>query len=304
VLSLVGTTLTVSDATISTSDITTNNASTSKHGFLPKLDNNATHYMDGTGAWSTPAGGGGGTSIPGHIQGLAVSRNSTTAIAVTAGVVMINGTSYTVSAGTFTSASTMKDLNGSTVTIGASKCYHVYVYNNSGTAEIRVQDFADGTWGGTPTYDATLDYWKSPSAKGANARRIGMFFTNATPAIYSFSNTHYGRIRTVFLNSDPGSLTLLSAGTAGSWAAVTISPYVAGDIDNYYIMVNMATTGVAGVDLSWDGGTSTHLQPRGTGDGTVFNQENILIRNSGTLHYQKASGTNVYLHLKAFSLTV
>lgn len=40
---------------LSLTDITTNNASTSKHGFLLKLDNTASHYMDGTGAWSTPA---------------------------------------------------------------------------------------------------------------------------------------------------------------------------------------------------------------------------------------------------------
>lgn len=51
---------TISDATISISDITTNNSSTSKHGFLKKLDNNSAHFMDGTGAWSTPSGGGGG----------------------------------------------------------------------------------------------------------------------------------------------------------------------------------------------------------------------------------------------------
>lgn len=35
-----------------TTDVTTLNSSTSKHGFLPKLDNTTTHYMDGTGAWS------------------------------------------------------------------------------------------------------------------------------------------------------------------------------------------------------------------------------------------------------------
>lgn len=52
-----------SDATITTTDITTNNASTSKHGFLKKLDNNAAHYMDGTGAWSTPGGGGGSSGL-------------------------------------------------------------------------------------------------------------------------------------------------------------------------------------------------------------------------------------------------
>lgn len=48
---------TLSDATISTTDVTTNNASTSKHGFLKKLDNDPTHFMDGQGNWSTAGGG-------------------------------------------------------------------------------------------------------------------------------------------------------------------------------------------------------------------------------------------------------
>lgn len=45
---------TISDATISTTDITTNNVSTSKHGFAPKLPNDATKFLDGTGAYSVP----------------------------------------------------------------------------------------------------------------------------------------------------------------------------------------------------------------------------------------------------------
>lgn len=40
-------------------DVTTLNASTTLHGLLKKLDNNAAHYMDGQGNWSTPAGSGG-----------------------------------------------------------------------------------------------------------------------------------------------------------------------------------------------------------------------------------------------------
>ncbi len=43
-------------------DITTLNASTSAHGLLRKLDGNSAHFLDGTGAWSTPAGGGGGSA--------------------------------------------------------------------------------------------------------------------------------------------------------------------------------------------------------------------------------------------------
>ena len=48
----------VTDANLTTTDITTNNVSTSKHGFAPKAPNDSTKFLDGTGAWSTPASGG------------------------------------------------------------------------------------------------------------------------------------------------------------------------------------------------------------------------------------------------------
>jgi hypothetical protein len=47
-----------SEAQLSFTDITTNNVSTSKHGFTPKLPNDATKYLDGTGAYTVPAGAG------------------------------------------------------------------------------------------------------------------------------------------------------------------------------------------------------------------------------------------------------
>lgn len=53
----------VTDAKLSTSDITTNDASTSKHGFLKKLSNVSTEFMNGQGNWATPAGGGGGITF-------------------------------------------------------------------------------------------------------------------------------------------------------------------------------------------------------------------------------------------------
>jgi len=43
----------VNDSTLSISDVTTNNVSTSKHGFTPKAPNDATKFLDGTGAWDT-----------------------------------------------------------------------------------------------------------------------------------------------------------------------------------------------------------------------------------------------------------
>jgi hypothetical protein len=51
----------VTDADLSTSNITTNNVTIAKHGFAPILPNDATKYLDGTGAYTVPAGSGTGT---------------------------------------------------------------------------------------------------------------------------------------------------------------------------------------------------------------------------------------------------
>lgn len=47
----------VSDADISFTDITTGNVSTATHGFAPKAPNDATKFLNGVGAYSTPASG-------------------------------------------------------------------------------------------------------------------------------------------------------------------------------------------------------------------------------------------------------
>jgi hypothetical protein len=47
-------------------DVTVNNSATTKHGFLKKLSNVATEYMDGSGNWSIPVGS---TSIAGFTAG-------------------------------------------------------------------------------------------------------------------------------------------------------------------------------------------------------------------------------------------
>lgn len=44
----------VTEADLDLSDVTTANVSITKHGLAPKAPNDATKYLDGTGAWSTP----------------------------------------------------------------------------------------------------------------------------------------------------------------------------------------------------------------------------------------------------------
>ena len=51
----------ISDATITTTDITTNNFSTAKHGFVPK-GTNVGNFLKDDGTWATPAGVGGGVT--------------------------------------------------------------------------------------------------------------------------------------------------------------------------------------------------------------------------------------------------
>lgn len=48
----------VKDSDIVFTDITTGNVSITKHGYAPKAPNVATQYLDGTGAYSIPAGAG------------------------------------------------------------------------------------------------------------------------------------------------------------------------------------------------------------------------------------------------------
>lgn len=49
----------ITESKLNLSDVTTADTSITEHGFAPKLSNVATEYLDGTGAWSVPAGGGG-----------------------------------------------------------------------------------------------------------------------------------------------------------------------------------------------------------------------------------------------------
>jgi hypothetical protein len=49
----------ITETGLSLSDVTTNNVTTGRHGFVPKLPGDATKYLDGTGAFSVPAGSGG-----------------------------------------------------------------------------------------------------------------------------------------------------------------------------------------------------------------------------------------------------
>ncbi len=59
------------EGSINFTDITTGNVSITKHGFVPKLPNDATKYLDGTGAFTIPPGGGGAGNVTWKVSGTA-----------------------------------------------------------------------------------------------------------------------------------------------------------------------------------------------------------------------------------------
>lgn len=80
------------DGGLTLTDVTTNNASTSKHGFVPKLDNVVTHFYNGQGGFTTPAGGGSGCN-PAGAAGVVQASNGSGACQDT--LATDNGTSLT-----------------------------------------------------------------------------------------------------------------------------------------------------------------------------------------------------------------
>ncbi len=114
---------TVSDATISTSDITTNDVSTSKHGFAPKSPNDATLYLDGTGAYSAPQ------NVPGNAI--------TATMLQTARTISISGDmTYTSpnfnGSANVTAAGTLKTVNSNVGTFGSGTSIPTLTVNGKG----------------------------------------------------------------------------------------------------------------------------------------------------------------------------
>ncbi len=71
---------------LSLTNITTNDVSTSKHGFIPILPNDATKFINGLGAWTVPSGGGSGGGWLGY-SGAGLTVSGTQFFPITGGAV-------------------------------------------------------------------------------------------------------------------------------------------------------------------------------------------------------------------------
>lgn len=90
----------IPDTVIILTDEATQNSTTGRHGFLKKLSNSASDYMDGTGNWSTPTGGSASNSFstiscPTGTNPAADSSTDTLNLTVTGPGIVIAGNSST-----------------------------------------------------------------------------------------------------------------------------------------------------------------------------------------------------------------
>lgn len=126
--------VTVTEANLSFSDITTANASTLKHGLLPKLDGNASNCLRGDGTWTSCAGSGGGdvssntsTSVDGEAAlfsgtgGKTIKRATGTGVAkLSSGVLAAGTVSLNTEVSGTLQAAQFPILTGNVTTSGAS----------------------------------------------------------------------------------------------------------------------------------------------------------------------------------------
>ncbi len=133
----------VAEASMSLSDVTMWNASTSAHGFLKKLDNNPAHYMDGQGNWTSP-------STPNPVVKIdSFSCNSSTTAWSASGTPVSGGTLYVARDGAV-AATSYYSVSGTTLTVtpacatGSVLTWGYYTTAPSGSTPLREQFTAAG----------------------------------------------------------------------------------------------------------------------------------------------------------------
>lgn len=138
----------IAETQVTFTDVTTGNVSTTKHGFAPKAPNDATKYLDGTGAYSVPAGSSSATvttfyTLP--ISGLD-SYGS-----------LQNATNTRMRGGMFSLpfSITVNTITLESVTVGTSGTVDVAIYSADGQTKV-ISDQTTGTISGAGIQVMTL----------------------------------------------------------------------------------------------------------------------------------------------------
>jgi hypothetical protein len=125
-------------------------ASTDTHGFLPKLSGTVTEYLDGSGAWSTPPGGGGESTATTDTAGINMIASSSDINAGTTDNLMLGTNVFTKS--NYGIRFCYAPINGSTALAAGNKTYFPIPAEMSGWNLVSVR----ATCGANSSTDATV----------------------------------------------------------------------------------------------------------------------------------------------------
>lgn len=173
---------TIAESAIAFTDIATNDSSTTKHGYLKKLSNSASQYMDGSGNWSTPTGAEDLTVFmrPTAVSGGATLATDTTSFIQTA--VMADGADNrkVYFSGkvprTATSISSISVVYKSTATGNTVNLKAKVNRINGTTGGAEVQDTSVSDVNSTPA--GTIGHWKIQALDADNFGAIGTIAAN------------------------------------------------------------------------------------------------------------------------------
>jgi hypothetical protein len=225
---------------------------------LPTLPNDATKYLDGTGNFSTPSGGGG--SLPtDYISGCQLVYNSTTQVNIGTGTVgLASGSIYTVS-----SVITL------TPSLAASTMYYVYLTSSSTAV---VSTTAPSTnYQGHAWHDGTTSH-----------RYVGSFLTDGSSHIYKFQRIGNAVRYKVAASSTP--FAVLASGSATTLTTVSCSGVVPPTCNR--CIARVSNSGSGGVNITTSDGDLNEQVLSGNGAWVPAD----LNLTSQQLQYQNSGG--------------
>lgn len=234
----------LTDGSLSLTDVTTNDVSTSKHGFAPKLPNDITKFLNGVGTYTVPSGGGGGSgTVIGPVsstQDAVVRWNSSDGVTVADSVVIIDDpsgdiiTPGAVIVGDGSGSTGRAAFSGSTsgtVTLtvaNAAGTHTIKLPTADGSADQVLKTDGSGQWGWADAGAGTVTHTGGNltsnavvlGAGTADTKVVAGITTNGTSKItLGEAGTSVGTVD--FKNATSGTITLTPP--AGALGTVTVT---------------------------------------------------------------------------------